>query len=42
MTGKLPFSRMKTYGGDGFSVGPSWSLSLHESKFATCLRPSRP
>ena len=37
MTGKLPFSRMKTYGGDGFSVGPSWSLSLHESKFPDML-----
>ena len=37
MTGKLPFSRMKTYGGDGFSVGPSWSLSLHESHFPALL-----
>ena len=37
MTGKLPFSRMKTYGGDGISVGPAWSLSIHESLFPEML-----
>jgi len=37
MTGKLPFSRMKTYGGDGYTVGPSWSLQIHESLFPAML-----
>ena len=37
MTGKLPFSRMKTYGGDGYTVGPSWSLEIHESRFPEML-----
>ena len=37
MTGKLPFSRMKTYGGDGYTVGPSWSLSISESLFPQML-----
>jgi Signal transduction histidine kinase len=37
MTGKLPFSRMKTYGGDGYTVGPSWSLQIHESLYPAML-----
>jgi signal transduction histidine kinase len=37
MTGKLPFSRMKSYGGDGYTVGPSWSLQIHESLFPAML-----
>ena len=37
MTGKLPFSRMKTYGGDGYSVGPAWTLDIHESHFPDML-----
>lgn len=37
MTGKLPFSRMKTYGGDGYLVGPGWSLDIHEDKFPAML-----
>ena len=37
MTGKLPFSRMKTYGGDGFSVGPIWAIQIHESMFPELL-----
>jgi signal transduction histidine kinase len=37
MTGKIPFSRMKTYGGDGYCVGSCWSLNLHESKFPQML-----
>ena len=37
MTGKLPFSRMKTYGGDGYSTGPAWALDLHESLFPEML-----
>ena len=38
MTGKLPFSRMKSYGGDGYTVGPSWSLQIHESHFPAMLQ----
>ena len=38
MTGKLPFSRMKTYGGDGYSVGPLWAIDLHESRFPELLQ----
>lgn len=37
MTGKLPFSRMKTYGGDGYTVGPAWSMDIDESIFPDML-----
>src|SRR6185437_926906 len=37
MTGKLPFSRMKTYGGDVYTIGPSWVLDIHESLFPEML-----
>jgi signal transduction histidine kinase len=37
ITGKLPFSRMKSYGGDGFTNGPVWVLDLHESLFPAML-----
>ncbi len=37
MTGKLPFSRMKTSGGDGTTVGPTWVLDVHESIFPEML-----
>lgn len=37
MTGKLPFSRMKTYGGDGYTNGPCWVLDIHESLFPAML-----
>jgi signal transduction histidine kinase len=37
MTGKLPYSRMKTYGGDGFSVGASWVLDIHQDLFPAML-----
>jgi signal transduction histidine kinase len=37
MTGKLPFSRMKNYGGEGFTVGPVWSLNIPESLFPEML-----
>jgi signal transduction histidine kinase len=37
MTGKLPFSRMKTYGGDGYTVGPAWSIDIDESIFPDML-----
>src|SRR5579859_6240277 len=28
MTGVLPFSRMKTYGGQGFAIAPVWALLI--------------
>ena len=37
MTGKLPFSRMKNYGGDGYSVGPVWAIDVPESRFPEML-----
>ena len=37
MTGKLPYSRMKTYGGDGFAVGDAWALDLHQDLFPELL-----
>lgn len=37
MTGKLPFSRMKRYGGDGYLVGSGWSLEIHEDHFPAML-----
>ncbi len=37
LTGKLPFSRMKHYGGDGWSVGTVRSLNFDESLFPAML-----
>jgi signal transduction histidine kinase len=37
MTGKLPFSRMKGYGGDGFAVGPVWVIDIDKSLFPEML-----
>jgi len=37
MTAKLPFSRMKIYGGEGYLVGPGWSLDIHEDLFPDML-----
>jgi signal transduction histidine kinase len=37
MTGVLPFSRMKTYGGQGFAVSPVWALLIHRSQFPEML-----
>ena len=37
LTGKLPFSRMKTWGADGRSVGPVWVLDIHEDLFQDML-----
>jgi signal transduction histidine kinase len=37
MTGLLPFSRMKTYGGDGYTVGPTWVLDVHKDLFPAML-----
>jgi signal transduction histidine kinase len=38
MTGLLPFSRMKGYGGQGFAVTDCWVLAVHNSKFDQMLR----
>lgn len=37
ITGKLPFSRMKGYGGDGYTNGPVWVLDIDESLFPAML-----
>ena len=37
MTGKIPYSRMKSYGGDGYCVGQHWSLNIDESIFPEML-----
>jgi CRP-like cAMP-binding protein len=37
MTGILPFSRMKSYGGQGFAVSPVWTLLVHRSVFPEML-----
>ncbi len=37
MTGILPFSRMKTYGGQGFAISPVWTLLVHRSNFPAML-----
>ena len=37
MTGKLPFSRMKGYGGDGYTIGPVWVLDVHQDLFPEML-----
>jgi signal transduction histidine kinase len=38
MTGILPFSRMKTYGGQGFAVSPVWALIVHRDVFPEMLK----
>jgi signal transduction histidine kinase len=37
MTGILPFSRMKGYGGQGFAVSAVWALLVHRSLFPQML-----
>ena len=37
ITGKLPYSRMKAYGGDGVAIGSSWVLLIAESLFPQML-----
>ncbi|HVN92648.1 MAG TPA: ATP-binding protein [Terracidiphilus sp.] len=37
MTGILPFSRMKSYGGQGFAISPVWTLLIHRSLFPEML-----
>jgi signal transduction histidine kinase len=38
MTGLLPFSRMKGYGGQGFAVSPVWALLIPKSLFPEMLQ----
>jgi signal transduction histidine kinase len=38
MTGLLPFSRMKSYGGQGFAVSPVWGFLIQNSVFPEMLR----
>jgi len=37
MTGLLPFSRMKFYGGQGFAISEVWALTVHKSHFPAML-----
>jgi len=37
MTGVLPFSRMKSYGGQGFAVSPLWALLIPRALFPEML-----
>jgi signal transduction histidine kinase len=37
MTGILPFSRMKSYGGQGFAVSPVWALLIARTDFPAML-----
>jgi len=38
MTGVLPFSRMKSYGGQGFAISPVWALLIPNTAFAEMLQ----
>jgi signal transduction histidine kinase len=38
MTGVLPFSRMKTYGGQGFAISPVWALLIPKTIFPEMLQ----
>jgi signal transduction histidine kinase len=37
MTGVLPFSRMKSYGGQGFAISPVWALMIPKTIFPDML-----
>ena len=37
ITGLLPFSRMKTYGGHGYTTAPTWAIEFHKSTFPEML-----
>lgn len=37
ITGLMPYSRMKTYGGVGFAVGEVWALAVDRSRFDEML-----
>ncbi len=38
VTGVLPFSRMKTYGGQGFAISPVWALLVPKTVFPEMLQ----
>jgi signal transduction histidine kinase len=38
ITGLLPFSRMKTWGGRGITSAPTWALEFHRSMFPRILK----
>ena len=38
MTGLLPYSRMKSYGGQGFAISPVWAFLIHNSVFPEMLK----
>jgi signal transduction histidine kinase len=38
MTGLLPLSRMKSYGGQGFAITDCWVLAIHRSAFDEMLK----
>ena len=38
LNGKLPYSRMKTYGGEGYAVSECWALRMHQDLFPDLLR----
>jgi signal transduction histidine kinase len=38
MTGLLPYSRMKSYGGQGFAVSSVWGVLIHKSLFPEMLK----
>lgn len=38
ITGLLPFSRMKTYGGHGYAVADIWALDFHRDTFPELLK----
>ena len=38
ITGVLPFSRMKTYGGQGYAVSPVWALLIPKTLFPEMLQ----
>jgi signal transduction histidine kinase len=38
LTGILPFSRMISYGGQGFAISPVWVLLVHRSDFPEMLK----
>ena len=37
LTGRIPYSRMKKYGGDGYCVGDHWSMNIPEELFPEML-----
>ena len=38
LNGKLPYSRMKTYGGEGYAVSDCWVLRMHQDLFPDLLQ----